>query len=254
MIPLAVITYLWQPDQRSHLAAPYTADDVRRLQRAVSRNLTLAHKFVCVTDRPELFADDEDIEAIPIDAAIPMDAGHCACRLMTFRPDAAEIFRAERVFQMDIDTFVIDLMNSLVKRPEDIVLWRNPARVPWNRPTSPRPYYNGSFVLHRCGSMGWIWESYRQALRQNPALPALRDDQSWLSCAFGPNAPYWDGARDGVYRIARPGEPETGVWGDLPDNAVLVTCPGSEGKPDNPMIRAANPWIADMWAPKRMSP
>jgi hypothetical protein len=242
-VSLAVITYLWSPDANSKLAAPYTPEDVRKLARAVKANLTVPHSFICVTDRPEAFDGDTEIRAIPIDDTIPMDAGHCVCRLMTFHPNGREIFGVDRVFQMDLDTLVIRNFDDVVMRDEPIVLWRNPARVPWDNPSVPqRPYYNGSFVLHRCGSADWTWTEYVAHVAEQPAHPVLKDDQTWLSSYLGPHMPYFD-ASHGIYRIARPGEPETGIWGDLPDNAKLVTTPGSEGKPENPVVREANPWL-----------
>lgn len=248
MSDLAVITYLWSPDANSKLAAPYTPEDVRKLARAVKANLTVPHSFICVTDHPEAFEGDPDTKAIPIDDTIPMDAGHCVCRLMTFHPNGREIFGADRVFQMDLDTLVIRNFDDVVMRDEDVVLWRNPARVPWDNPSRPqRPYYNGSFVLHRCGSCPDVWMQYRRfnAQRNESALDHIvKDDQTWLSFFFGPKAPYFD-ASHGIYRIARPGEPETGVHGTLPDNAKLVTYPGSAGKIHLPHIREANPWLEE---------
>ena len=247
MVDLAVITYLWSPDERSKLAAPYTPEDVRRLAKAVKANLTVPHNFICVTGHPEAFDGDPDIKAIPIDDTIPMDAGHCVCRLMTFHPNGREIFGVDRVFQMDLDTLVIRNFDDVVMRDEDVVLWRNPARVPWEDPSVPqRPYYNGSFVLHKCGAMDSIWHGYQTLLKMDASHRALKDDQTWYSHVFGPYAPYWD-ASDGVYRIARPGEPETGIHGTLPDNAKLVTYPGSNGKISQSHIRDANPWL-EKWS------
>ena len=244
---LAVITYLWSPDERSKLASPYTPEDVRKLARAVKANLTVPHSFICVTDHPEAFEGDTEIRAIPIDDTIPMDAGHCVCRLMTFHPNGKEIFGVDRVFQMDLDTLVIRNFDDVVMRDEDVVLWRNPARVPWDNPSRPqRPYYNGSFVLHRCGTCPGVWRDYLHIWRicqmDRVGSRRLKDDQTWLSTYFGPESPYWNGSH-GVYRIARPGESQTGIWGDLPDNAKLVTMPGSDGKLDNPIIRTANLWL-----------
>lgn len=243
MSKLAVISYLWQPDANSKLAAPYTPDDVRKLARAVKSNLTVRHNFICITDRPEAFDGDPDIKAIRIDDTIPMDAGHCVCRLMTFHPNGREIFGVDRVFQMDLDTLVIRNFDDIVMRDEDLVLWRNPARVPWDNPSRPqRPYYNGSFVLHRCGTRSEIWENYLSAWRYNLNDHRTKDDQTWMSSFLGPGQPYFD-ASHGIYRIARPGEPETGVHGTLPDNAKLVSFPGSEGKWTSPLVRSNNTWI-----------
>jgi hypothetical protein len=244
-VSLAVITYLWSPDANSKLAAPYTPEDVRKIAKAVKANLTVPHSFICVTDRPEAFDGDTDVRAIPIDDTIPMDAGHCVCRLMTFHPNGREIFGADRVFQMDLDTLVIRNFDDVVMRDEDVVLWRNPARVPWDNPSRPqRPYYNGSFVLHRCGTWPDVWKNYQLAISGHLFGYRTKDDQAWLSSYLGRDMPYFD-ASHGIYRIARPGEPETGIHGTLPDNAKLVTYPGSEGKISLPHIREANPWLEE---------
>lgn len=243
-VTLAVITYFWQPNAHSKLAKPYVPDDVRKLKRDVGRNLLVPHKFICVTDRPEEFADDEEIEAVAIDTTIPKEAGHCVCRLMTYHPQGREIFGADVVFQMDLDTFVLDVIDPIVLRREDLVLWRNPARRPWANPVRERPLYNGSFVLHRCGTMPWLWSNYLEAWRQQPGLAVLKDDQTWLSANLGRDMPHWSD-RDGIYRLAREDTPGSGIWGELPENAKLVTFVGSEHKPDNPKVREANPWIAE---------
>jgi hypothetical protein len=86
--------------------------------------------------------------------------------------------------------------------------------------------------------MPWVWDRF------DPAHRAARDDQTWYSHLFGPQAPYWDGSH-GVYRLARADTPGSGVDGKLPKNACVVTFPGSEGKPDDPAILARNPWIAE---------
>lgn len=241
---LAVITYLWSPDERSNLASPYMPDDVERLRQAVARNLTLPHEFICVTDRPEIFDGNPHIRAIPLDRTIPMSAGHCVCRLMTFHPDGRKIFGTDTVFQMDLDTLVVGNLNAIAGRQSDVVLWRNPARVPWDRPLKLRPYYNGSFVLHRTGTIPFLWRDYLK-LSVCTGHSALKDDQTWLSHWFGSTAPYWDHV-DGIYRLAREDTPGSGVWGTLPEGARLVTFPGSEGKMDNPKVLAANPWIKEL--------
>lgn len=232
---LVVCTYLWSAAPSGEHA--YTPDDVHLLQRMVVRHLTVPHEFAVITDRPELFAADTAIRAIPLIRRTQAPTGHCLERLMTFHPEGRTLI-GERIFQMDLDTIPVGNMDAIVNRPEDVVLWRNPARVPWDKPSRPsRPLYNGSFVLHRGGTMPWVWESF------DPAHPAARDDQTWYSFLFGPEAPYWD-ENHGVYRLAREDTPGSGVDGDLPENARLVTFPGSEGKPNDPRVRARCPWIA----------
>lgn len=230
-----IVTYLWHdPESNIH----YTADDVRRLYKGIRDHADHSHEFAVVTDKPELFEGDE-FRAIKIDETIPRDAGHCVVKLMIFHPEGKKLFGAERVFQMDLDTLVVGDVHKVLNRLEDVVLWRNPARIPWDKPSRPnRPLYNGSFLMHKLETLPRIWLDYQ------PGHPMARNDQLWCSFKLGPDAPYWD-SRHGLYRLARPGEPETGVWGKIPENAVMITCPGSHGKPDSPEILAANPWLQE---------
>lgn len=232
---LNVLTYWWTDP---NFVNSYTPDDVRKLQRGVADRLSIPHAFVCITDQPEAFNNDFDIRAIAMDRSIHVP-GTCFAKLMTFHPNMVN-WVGERVFQMDLDTLVVRDFDDVVNRVEDLVLWRNPSRLPWDNPTKPsRCYYNTSFVLHRCGTRPELYTEF------DPENPRFRDDQWWVSARLGPDMPYWDGSH-GVYRIARPGEPGTGIWGDLPENAKLVTTPGSEGKPSNPVVREANPWLEGM--------
>jgi len=236
---LTVATYFWTDENPSKFNAKhqYGPDDVRLLQRMVARYMGQPHDFAVITDRPEFFADDEHIRAVPIDKTTHVP-GTCFVRLMTFSPAARETI-GELVLQLDLDTVIVGGLDSIVSRTSDIVMWRNPARIPWDAPAKAgRPYYNTSMLLHRTGTLTHIWEEF------DPKAPRYRDDQWLLSDKLGPNVPYWDGS-DGVYRLAREDTPGSGVSGTLPENARVVTFPGSEGKPWDAAIAAANPWIAE---------
>lgn len=233
---LTVLTYFWQDRATAH-KQPYTVDDVRRLQRQVARNLSIGHRFAVATDRPELFYGDWDIHPIGLDRTKHVP-GTCFVRLMTFHPEGQN-FLGERVLQIDLDTLIVGNLDPLVERDEDLVLWRNPSRIPWDDPKWDmlgRPYYNTSMLLHRCGTRPDLW------LKFDPKNPICRDDQWWLSYLVGRQSAYWDGS-NGVYRLGRSDTPGSGVNGSLPDNARVVTFPGSEGKWFEPHIRQANPWI-----------
>ncbi|MCK9549126.1 hypothetical protein [Aquamicrobium sp.] len=232
---LSVCAYFWHDDRSKNR---YATDDVRLLQRMVNRHLTVPHEFVVITDRPELFRDDSEIRAVPIDWTTHIP-GRCFVKLMTFGPHMKAV--GERVLVMDLDVIVTGNMDAIVDRYEPIVLWRNPTRVPWDNPSKPsRPYYNTSIVLHRTGTLTDLW------MRFNPKRPIVRDDQWWVSGLLGPNVPYWD-ASHGIYRIAREDTPGSGVQGTLPENARIVFFPGSEGKATDPRVIAANPWIEGHW-------
>jgi hypothetical protein len=227
---LTVATYLW--------GDKYGPEDARRLRRMVAKHLSAKHEFAVITDKPHAFDGDKDIRAIPLDMTTHVP-NTCFVRLFTFHPQGAEIF-GERMLQVDLDTLIVGGIDPLAERDEDLVMWRNPSRIPWRDPKMRgRPYYNTSLLLHRCGTRPKLWEFGRVMSKERPAF---RDDQWALSEILGPDQPYFDG-NDGIYRLGRPDTPGSGVVGVLPDNAKIVTFPGSEGKWDEPHIRAANPWI-----------
>jgi hypothetical protein len=237
MTGLVIATYWWSPDAGSKFI-PYTAENVRELQRAVARNLTVPHEFAVITDQPDLFNDDKDIRAITLlrDTHVPKT---CFARLMTFHPKGREII-GERVLQIDLDTLICGNIDHLVSREEDLVLWRNPAL----HPSKPgRSRYNTSILLHKCGTMPELWHAF---LELGKARIPAKDDQWYLSDALGPDMPYFDGERDGVYRVApSPTDTRGGISGALPANACVVTFPGSNGKWTLPHIADANPWIKE---------
>ena len=233
---LLVATYLWAPHPGTRTAAnPYTADDVRLLQRMVARNLTVPHEFAVITDQPNLFAGDRSIRVVPMDASKHIHGTRFA-RLMTFRPDARDVLD-DRVLQLDLDCVIVGNIDHLVSRGEDLVLWRNPERT---ATTPNEPIWNTSILLHRCGTKPEVWTSH---VRGNGVMiQQFRDDNWWLSSRLGPDIPAFC-EDDGIYRLAHKGR--VGVWGDQPANASIVFFAGAGARPDNATVMAANPWIAE---------
>ena len=283
MSRLAIITYWWSPDSGSKFAAPYRADDVRRLQRMVAKHCTVPHEFVVLTDQPDLFLDDKDIRAFHLSLAhqkthVPKT---CFVRLFTFSPYAKEAL-GDRVLQIDLDTMIVGNIDHLVTREEPLVLWRNPTRLPWEdldvegrkafvakRFPALAPFFANvnwgeKSIAYRGdgGEKTYVVNQLRTYYntsvvfhhcgtmpeiwqRFDPRRPPAKDDQWYLSDLFRMDCPYFDGERDGVYRTAREDTQNSGVCGALPANACIVTFPGSNGKADDPRIAAVNPWIAE---------
>jgi hypothetical protein len=236
---LSVVTYLWSPDEGSKYSE-YRAEDVRLLQRMVARNLSVKHRFIVVTDKPKLFAEDADIQAVPINRKTHV-AGTCFVRLFTFSPQARAVL-GERVLQLDLDTVIVGSLDPIVDRNEDLVLWRNPRKWALTFPevgyAKELAWFNASMLLHSPGTWGVIWQNF------GPARPWARDDQWLISDYAGKDNPYWDQSH-GVYRLAPVRRRHLGVFGELPENARIVNFPGTaakeflRGKPES------NPWIAE---------
>lgn len=238
---LVIAAYLWSdPHWRHNSAFTYKPSHVLHLRDMVSNNITVPHEFACITDDPQAF-QGTGIRPIPIDWTTHVPNTEFV-KLMTFHPEGKALI-GERVFQMDLDTVVTGNIDEIVSRPEPLVVWRNPTRVPYDNPVKRgRPYYNGSVILHQCGLMPEIWREFDKSL-----VNVVRDTQVWMSEWIGPNAPHWDGAHHGIYRLARKDTPGSGIWGDLTANARIVNFVGSEHKPWNVAVREANPWVAQYW-------
>lgn len=233
---LTIATYWWKPESSKYHT--YSGDDVRMLERMISRHMTAPYEFAVITDQPDVFEHDKNIRAIDLDTTTRVP-NTCYARLMTFHPDGQKLF-GEHILQIDLDTIITGDMAHLVDRDEDLVMWHNPGRVPWDKPVGKgklRPYYNTSILLHRCATMPWLYQEF------NPVHPGFKDDQWYLSDKLGPDIPYWNGD-DGVYRLARADTPGSGVDGWLPEMACVVTFPGSNGKYWDEEITKKNPWIA----------
>lgn len=223
---LSVACYLW--------GDLYSTGDVKLWRDMVHRHLTVPHEFVCITDDAEQF-QGTGIRGVPLKREAVHGPRFCAEKLMTFSPDMAEV--GERILVMDLDCVPVANMDGLVERDEPLVLWRNPSRIPWDKP-SRRALYNSSMVLLTAGARPDIWDRYRTGEARN-----VPGDQDWISHVVGPDCPYWDGA-DGVYRLGRADTPGSGPRARLPDNARIVFFPGDEGKPWIPSIREECSWIA----------
>lgn len=242
---LVVACYMWRdPHWRHNNSFTYGPQHVNHLYRMVTKHLSLPHEFVCITDVPPDHSIERGFE--PGIRLVPLDTSkHIPntefVKLMTFHPRAKELI-GEKVLQLDLDTIICGSLDPIVSRDEDLVVWRNPTRIPYDNPIKKgRPYYNGSVILHKCGTMTEIWCAFQPEMAKG-----VRDTQVWMSHLVGPNAPYWD-ASDGIYRLARADTPGSGIDGELPDNARIVCFVGSDHKPNRPELREAMPWIKSHW-------
>jgi hypothetical protein len=247
---LLVGAYWWTDDKWSDGHAKgfrYGPHHVRQLKDAVKRNLTVPHEFVCITDQPHAFDADKDIRPVVMDKATHVSGKEWA-KWMTFHPDGPALFGGDRLLQLDLDGIICGNIDALVQRDESLVVWRNPCRVPWDRPETfqARALYNGSIILHTLGAAADLWHFFID--NKANVLTHMRDTQALMSIALGFDVPYWD-AQDGIYRLARSDTPTSGLIGGepLPDNARIVFFPGSEHKPWLPRVRKVFPWIADHW-------
>lgn len=234
MEKVTIVSFLWyDPIGKRNPVYIFTPDHVDALKRMVAENLTVAHDFVCVTDRPEIF--DSGIDTVPIDRTTFVPNARFA-KLMLFRRDAAEIL-GERLLYLDLDCVVTGNLNPIVKREEDLVLWR------YGRGKNPRSArYNSSMILLRAGTRAEIYETFDPAT--HPDMLAQKwggTDQAWISYMSPPDNPIWDQSH-GVYGAGWMEDNSGGRPTELPANARIVFFPGG-GEPSMRSVQEKHPWI-----------
>jgi hypothetical protein len=211
---LNVFTWLWTQD---NVAVQYGPHHVQTLANMVKRNLTIPHRFICISDQ-----DVPNVDTIPHlppmervkNKRWPITRPQCYRRLRMFDPAMADVL-GERYVTMDLDTVVVGSLDAMFDRPEPLVI--NRAVGSWN--------YNGSMWLHTPGTHSSIYESFDPEL----AIEANKkgfvgSDQAWFRYHLGPRAVPTFGPEDGSvqYRTFR-------KQGDqLPDNARIVFFAGGQ--------------------------
>lgn len=192
---LLVMAWLWrQPGGRTL----FNATHVNIWAAQIRRHCTLDIELACVTDMPE-----------GIDASIRIIAppgfhdglqtqkwrgGRPSCyrRIALFRPDAADVFGAERIVSMDLDVVIGGRIDSILDRPEDIVLCASSQ-------TGARWVYNGSMVLLTAGARPRVYTEFTPERAEIASTQFVGSDQAWLAYALGRGEATWTPA-DGVVR------------------------------------------------------
>lgn len=245
MSKLTICCFYWLDPARKR-SYQFTPDDVRIWDRMIERNLTVPHRRVCVTHRPDLI---DFMETVPLDMTKHVP-GTCAVKLMAWRPDIAPIL-GERILSMDIDCVVTRNIDPLVTRSEDCVFWKNPNYEKGGR----RGFIQGSIQLLAAGSRPFLWSDFDP--NTTPSMVNRRFggmEQAWISERLNTSYPepgwewneaHWTEA-DGVYGAGRlfDGKMGSGVTTELPDNARIVFVPGDR-IPSQGNVQNSHPWMRE---------
>lgn len=230
---ISVVCFFWRDPAVAHKARyTYTEADVLALRNAVARYLKRPHRFVCVTDEK---LTSGFLEAIPLDRRTFVPGTRYA-KLMLFRPDIASVL-GDRILYLDLDSVIVNDLDPLVDRDEDLVLWRNP-----NFGVPRRARYNTSIFLLRSGSRPEFWRDFDPD--KTPAEMAKNwggTDQAWISHRAFAEEAHWT-ADDGVYGAGRLGDVAPGAGTVLPENARIVFFPGNRHLSQSE-VRQKHPWI-----------
>lgn len=234
MAPVSVICWKWKPPQ--FYEREFTADAVNTLYNMVKRNYSAPFHFHCFTDDPEGIADGIRVHSVPnhfseLESPLGVHYPSCYRRLAAFRHDFADLV-GPRFVSLDLDCVIVDRLEPLWDRPEDIVFWE--SQVP-NQP------YNGSMWLHTCGTREQVFNDFHPAQSPRIAKQAgfVGSDQAWFSYKL-PGEPTWT-KQDGV--VSWQTHCKNRGW-NLPPGARIVFFQGLDS-PWDERVQARGRWIKE---------
>jgi len=249
MADLTVCCWYWiDPARRLQRTVQLTPDDVYLWDRMVARNLSVPHRRVVVTHRPDLFPG---LETLPIDVSAHVP-GTCCIKLATHKSGIVAK-EGDRVLLMDIDCVVTGDLKPLASRDEPAVWWKNPNFEVGGR----RGFIQGSLQYFVVGATEFLWRDFDP--KTTPAWFNRRfggAEQCWISerlnasypeAGWDWDVPHWT-ENDGVYGAGRlmNGKMGNGVQSELPENARIVFTPGDRS-PSQPEFRKNHPWVEEYW-------
>lgn len=206
---LKLITWLWeQPGGRS----TYRPWHVLVWRDMIRRHIALDCTLAVVTN---IEGNYGDVEVIPppgdfLDVTIPTwrhGRPQCFRRLSLFRPDAAALFGADRVINMDLDIIVTGSLDGMFGCRDDFRIARG---------TASSRAFNGSVFMLRLGSRPHVFAEFTPERAAEAGRKHIGSDQSWMArCLAGSST--W-GPEDGLV-----------AWQHrhLARDARIVTFPGS---------------------------
>ena len=222
----------------------FTVGHVKRMQNMLARHLSLPHRIVCITDRPQDLPAGVEPAKMPKVAILPWDNKGLR-RLWLYSSEAGKL--GDRLFQLDLDVILTASIDPIVNRPEPFVIWKSDSN--WKDKWA----YNATVMLITPGAKEDVWQRYmsdpKRAFREADADgwgPKVNSDQA-LACYLmkDQEIPVWT-TDDGIlaYRVF------AGKHGDrgqvLPAGARIVSFHGPRD-PSVPDLQQKSPWILEHW-------
>lgn len=131
---------------------PFTAQYVRKLQQMVQRSVKRKHRFVCLTDRPELLNGIDTIR-------IPSPAGIKGwwSKLHVFRDD---IGLSGRILYLDLDTLIVGNLDEVIDYPAPFALIPHAGTFNGKGGLAVVKRFNSSVMVFDSGSQAHIYERF----------------------------------------------------------------------------------------------
>lgn len=179
---ITIVTWLWHQPRRQIV---YRPEHVNTWARMVSRNITIPHRLLCITDRPNgIEIPTYKLWEPPavINKSWGITRPQCYVRLKAFSEEIREVL-GDRFVSMDLDSVITGNLDSVLSRSEDFVI---------NRGETRRNSYNGSMWMMTTGKRSRVWTEFSQegverALRNG----YMGSDQAWIRECLGPKEAVW---------------------------------------------------------------
>lgn len=203
----------------------FCPDYVTKLRSMVRRHLPLAHRFVCLTDRPEAFAGDPEIQTIRV-PQVPMGRAGWWSKLHLFDPENG--LRGPGLY-LDLDVLVVRSLLPIAEfMPEPLALIPHAGTFDGHGRRLVVKRYNSSVMRIAFGMAPALYRDWTSDVEQR-----LWGDQDWIGERM-PDLPTMP--LEWFPRISEIRDPPN--W---PEEARVVLVK----KPKNHDIKA--PWIAEHW-------
>ncbi len=237
---ISVVCWMW--NGKNNLSnREFLPEHVNILGKLVARNLTIPHRFICISDSNiGLGGHVEWVETPPAAKQLGLIASpegprfpSCYRRLWSWSKEAKVL--GDTILVIDIDLVVVRNIDHLFDNTEDFVGWR-PYR-DWGAELR----YGGGIYLLRTGTRAHVWEDFKgeESIRLARRANFRGSDQAWISYKLTRNGvaeKYWDRAA-GLYSVR-----DLDAKLSLPPDARLVQFNGGT-KPWQSQIG----WVKNTW-------
>ncbi len=247
---LTVVLWQW--------GARYSMEHVAKMRSMLERCLSLPHRVVCITDRPNDVP--HGVEAFDIRHTIGRGDTKNLRRLWLYRGDPQKPGKmwpgllGDRLLQFDIDVVLTGDITPLVDRPDPFVIWKSDST---RRPTRPHGWaYNPTMLLMTVGARRDVYDRYvanpKGVIKAANAAGwdvNVNSDQGVASLILHENPPPVWTTDDGIHAYRS----VAGKFGmsdrGLPAGCRVVSFHGRSGSrtPADPVLQERSPWILEHW-------
>lgn|GEM_PF-1220928 len=230
---LSVVCFLWRdPDFRHANLYEYGPRYVNVLRNMLERHLPIEHQLCCVTDIPD--GIDDRVRIVPMPKDVRAFERYYR-KLYAYHPDAANIFGADRLLLIDLDTVIVRDMSVLG-------LDRSDPFIAWSTHPGTKARFNTSLALMDAGAFPEIWERFVpvESAKELESLGYEDGDQDWVSHVIGNKGATWARRGDGVEPFYQ------SRFEGLPQSASVVFFNGRRS-PAMRELQQQHQWIADNW-------